>query len=314
MGNRYVIVELRGRIGNQLWLFASGLGIARANRAELLFDPTHIGPHPVLLRDLIGDAYREATPQQLLRCGRLPWSNRWRLIFDPLLKDVVNGTRRARGRTAAAHYIPPPEPRFVPEWMALDLPAHIAHYLQAPYYFADVADDVFNAIRFPPGTPTLPSDLTAPGSGPTVAVSFRRSDYEPEIRLSLDYYERAITALGERTDLSNATFVLFSEDVDFLDLAEPWLSQFGAVRNVYSIDGAPLAQLSLMADCDHVIMANSSFSHWGAWIGDRRHRGQHPDGGDRVVIYPNSLDPGSGRPDPAWLVLDDARRARRGDW
>ena len=270
MGGRYVIVELRGRLGNQLWSFASGLGIARANDAELLFDSTHIGPFPILLRDLIGDAYREATTEQMLRCGRLPWSNRWRFIFDPMLKDVVNGTRRIRGRTVAAHYISPPEPHWVPEWMALDLPAHIAHFLQSQCYFADVADEVFDTIQFPPGTPHLPSDLTAPDAGPVVAVTFRRSDYEAEIRLSLDYYERAIAMLGDRTDLTNVTFLLCSEDVDFLDLAEPWLARFGAVRNVYSIDGTPLAQLSLIADCDHVIMANSSFAHWGAWLGDRR--------------------------------------------
>lgn len=306
VGGRYVIIELRGRLGNQLWEFASGLAIARANNAELLFDTTEIGPFDVLLQQLVGDTFREATVAQQLRVGRLPWPNRWRRVFQPLLKDVVNGVRRVRGRTPAALFINQPDSKWVPEWLSLDPPVHISHYLQSTYFFADLVDEVFATIQFPPGTPQLPSELAEDKIGPTVAISFRRSDFEPEYRLSLEYYERAIGRLGELTDLTDATFLLFSEDCDFVELAEPWLAKFGAVRNVFEIDGGPLAQLSLMADCDHVIMANSSFAFWGAWLGDRRHGGVT----DRVVIFPDSLDPRDGHMDPAWRVLDAARRDR----
>lgn len=306
MGDRYVIIELRGRLGNQLWEFASGLGIARANNAELLFDTTGIGPLEILMRDLIGDTFREATVAQMIRVGRLPWHNRWRRVLEPLLKDAVNGARRIRGRGPAAIFINQPHSQWVPEWLALDPPVHLADYLQSTYFFADVVDEVFATIRFPPETPQLPSELAHDKIGPTVAISFRRTDFEPESRLSLEYYERAIARLGELTDLTDATFLLFSEDCDFLELAEPWLAKYGLVRNVCEIDGGPLAQLSLMADCDHVIMANSSFAFWGAWLGDRR----HADVKDRVVIFPDSIGPSDGHVDPAWHMLDAKRRDR----
>src|SRR5205807_423226 len=60
---------LRGRLGNNLWQFASGLGMARALDARLCFDCRRV-PDPVrLLPELIGEKYEEATLAELRRVG-----------------------------------------------------------------------------------------------------------------------------------------------------------------------------------------------------------------------------------------------------
>lgn len=57
-----MVVELRGRLGNQLYEFASGLGIARAVGADLCFDQTRVPDDDLVLPELIGDRFRVATP------------------------------------------------------------------------------------------------------------------------------------------------------------------------------------------------------------------------------------------------------------
>ena len=109
--------------------------------------------------------------------------------------------------------------------------------------------------------------------------------------------------MGELVDLSTATLVLFSEDIDFLTLAEPWLGKFATVFNVYDVVAEPIPQLSMIADCDHSIMANSTFAWWGAWLGDQRHARKGTADG-RVVIVPDTYFLGEGRTPDAWHVLE----------
>lgn len=298
--SRYVIVQMRGQLGNQLFEFAAGTGIARALDADLRFDSTNIRDRELVrLPQLIGDRYREATPRQMLRTGRWPEAGGRQAVFNPLLKAAVNQARAVRGRTPAAFYSEVPSGKFIPELLHLDLPVHILHDLQSMTYWEHLSDEIFDAIRFPADCPTLPTDL----NGPTIAVSFRRTDYDPRAYLSLDYYERAIARMGELVDLRTATLVLFSEDIDFLTLAEPWLGKFATVFNAYDVVVEPIPQLSMIADCDHSIMANSTFAWWGAWLGDQRHvRKGTADG--RVVIVPDTYFLGDGRTPEQWHVLE----------
>lgn len=94
----------------------------------------------------------------------------------------------------------------------------------------------------------------------TCSIHFRRTDYLliASLNLSDDYYKKAM----EQFDKENTLFVVLSDDVDAVrDL--DYLQDCSVVfmdRNPAIID------MYLMTKCDSNIVANSSFSFWGAYL------------------------------------------------
>ena len=92
-----------------------------------------------------------------------------------------------------------------------------------------------------------------------IAVHVRRGDYLhlPQVfhTLDVDYYEEA------RKHFPNCDFVAFSDDPKWVKKNLPWVDV---------IEGnPPIVDMALMASCEGVIMANSSFSWWGAYLNKR---------------------------------------------
>ena len=101
----------------------------------------------------------------------------------------------------------------------------------------------------------------------SVSLHVRRGDYISDQHTNnvhgvcgLDYYKRAIKHMVEHTN--EPVFYIFSDDIvwckknfDFLD------------ENVF-VDAtkSTIDDLELMKNCKHNIIANSSFSWWGAWL------------------------------------------------
>lgn len=286
----YVVVELQGRLGNQLFQFASGHGIARRRAARLRFAAWRVPTADLRLPELIGDRYHEATTGELLRVGACPDS----VALAPLVRSgawrVTRGARRLRGRTPPSLVVWDDTGRFRPEAFALDLPARLVGHLQSERYFAEVADEVRAAIRLPEPPAVGRADR------PRVAVSFRRGDYNSlGWALPLDYYDRAMRLVAER--VGPATVVCFGDDAAFVELVGERLAEFGDVVDAVAIDADPVAQLALMAGCDHHVIANSSFAWWGAWLGDGAA------GSDRLVVAPAEFAGGGDRLPARWTTV-----------
>lgn len=94
----------------------------------------------------------------------------------------------------------------------------------------------------------------------TVSVHIRRTDYKDNKPLRLlgeDYYKKALAHF-----LKNHEFLIFSDDI-----AECRDMKFlKSLPNVTFIDEGPLASMYLMTLCDNHVIANSSFSRWGAHL------------------------------------------------
>jgi|WetSurMetagenome_2_1015567.scaffolds.fasta_scaffold57151_2 hypothetical protein len=104
-----------------------------------------------------------------------------------------------------------------------------------------------------------------------VSIHFRRGDYvtNPGIyKLPPEYYINAINIMRE--DLHNPHFFVFSdENIIIIDPSET-ITNLSGRSNAYE-------DLYLMSQCKHQIIANSSFSWWGAWLGKTE---------DQIVIAP----------------------------
>ncbi len=110
----------------------------------------------------------------------------------------------------------------------------------------------------------------------TVSVHVRRGDYLGHSVLGgicdLDYYQRAIEVARER--IESPLFVFFSNDI-------AWCKEVFKAENALFVDWNhgvdSYMDMELMSLCRHHIIANSSFSWWGAWLNRSA---------DKIVISP----------------------------
>nr|AEP25476.1 putative glycosyl transferase [Yersinia pseudotuberculosis] len=119
------------------------------------------------------------------------------------------------------------------------------------------------------------------GNSNLTAVHIRRGDYISNVAAnrhhgvcSIEYYESAMNKIN-LTQNSNR-FVFFSDDID-------WVKEhFQHIDGAYFVDNKStsfsVTDIYLMSLCDNNIIANSSFSWWGAWLNKNK---------NKIVIYPN---------------------------
>jgi hypothetical protein len=76
--------------------------------------------------------------------------------------------------------------------------------------------------------------------------------------------------------LVNPTYFVFSDEIDSARECLPKLERMVFVN--HNSEDAAHEDLRLMSGCRHHIIANSSFSWWGAWLNPHT---------DKIVYYPN---------------------------
>ena len=78
-----------------------------------------------------------------------------------------------------------------------------------------------------------------------------------------DWYRRAVGLIADR--VGGIELFVFSDDLDW---AEAELRLDHPTTYVSHNRGAAHEDLRLLAGCRHHVLANSSFSWWGAWLGE----------------------------------------------
>ena len=97
----------------------------------------------------------------------------------------------------------------------------------------------------------------------SISVHIRRGDYlkHPNLGvLDLNYYKHAINFFLEYQ--KNSIFYFFSDDINWCKENFSFVDQKIFIENTSS----EVEDLHLMTNCRHNIIANSTFSWWGAWL------------------------------------------------
>ncbi len=150
-------------------------------------------------------------------------------------------------------------------------------YWQSEKYFEDVKPLVLDKFQFRTNllnarTRKLADSLD---NGIYCSIHVRRGDYllEPEFNMcNVDYFLRAIAFVREKTGCSS--FCVFSDDIAWV---RENISLPGALYVDWNNDSDSWQDMYLMSRCSHNIIANSSFSWWGAWLNSNP---------DKVVVAP----------------------------
>ena len=140
-------------------------------------------------------------------------------------------------------------------------------YYQSEKYFSEISDEVKRIFSFPLVDIDDKNSLfiKTVKNEESVSVHIRRGDYvNNSIYMNvcdLSYYTTAINYI--KTRYNNPHFYIFSNDIK-------WCKE-NLVENAEFIDWNynrnSFYDMLLMRHCKHHIIANSSFSWWGAWLG-----------------------------------------------
>lgn len=100
----------------------------------------------------------------------------------------------------------------------------------------------------------------------SVAVHVRRGDYVGNAFdiVGPDYYKKAAEYIKER--VTDPVFYVFSDDMDYVAREFAFLGKYIPVHNKGK---ASYIDMQLISCCRHMIIANSTFSYWGALLGEK---------------------------------------------
>ena len=265
-----LVCQLKGGIGNQLFQIVFARGLAQKLGADLVYD----------------DSYFQADPYGRAAClARLQAAARFGRIADfagPGCYLLQDGQLRSLADPVQL----PPDAR------ALVLSGYWQQEaLLEAQVVAEVAAQLAAAAQ-----PSLPQDLAAriAAAGNAVAVHLRRRDYAHMGLCKAAYYCAAIEHL--RRAYADAELFVCADEPNY---ARHLLAGRGFDFTLVDC-GDDLADLHLMAQCRHFVIANSSYSWWAAYFGEAR-------GGQ--VICPKewvTIDATPSPCPPRWLQLADA--------
>ena len=254
-GRRALIIStLAGGLGNQMFQYAAGRALALRHGTELVLDLGWLTPRSRFVYELgVFDLdVKLVWTYRHMRRARL--RERLRLAPPVLLQDWK--------RDGFA---------FHPGVLALPADARLAGYWQSERYFADHAQTIRADFAFAEPLDARNEELAdAIGASAAVAVHVRRGDYvtDPGARdflgiLPLDYYASAAAFVRRR--VRSPHFFVFSDDPGW---CRGHLRLGGPTTFVDHNAGRGYLDLRLMTLCRHHVIANSSFSWWGAWLAE----------------------------------------------
>jgi hypothetical protein len=151
----------------------------------------------------------------------------------------------------------------------------ITGYFQSEKYFIHYKKIVLKLFRFPKIKDKLHQKyLNLINNKNSVAIHIRRGDYlnDPKVRyihgiLGSDYYKKSISYIKKK--LKNPFFFIFSDDIE---LVKKNFSFFNNKKYIFIDTKSSINDLYLMSNCKHFIIANSTFSWWGAWLSKNKRK------------------------------------------
>jgi hypothetical protein len=265
-----IIVKLYGGLGNQMFQYAFGKSFSIRYGIPLKLDISSLFEYRKYEMDIFNLDTDIATKEDMLLFDRRNLSLGKRVLFK--IKHCFLKPLYISEKEGLELFIFPKK---------VSKNVLISGYWQSEYFFKNIESDIRRDLLFP--DITTESNMTFCSlikQTNSVSLHIRRGDYlwnhnnNVHGVLPLKYYHQAIEYIIEK--VFNPIFFIFSDDADWvkenLDINGSFYIISGNKNKLAYID------MQLMSYCKHNIIANSSFSWWGAWLNDYS---------DKIVIAPS---------------------------
>lgn len=271
---------LSGGLGNQMFQYARGRALALRKGVPLALD---------ISRYVRGSSHRE------FLLGHFDIKARIRRHSLHQLLRWVDRFRRTK------HWVQEPGYNFEPTLLTPTVNRlYLSGVWQSEKYFMDYADVIRQDLTLRQPLSSAAAKVHSQIGDTAVSLHVRRGDYVTHAGRNRKYgfcppayYVRAMTLLAGQ--VSNPTVFIFSDDVEWARSNVP-ISFRHVFVSAFAI--ADYEEMALMSSCRHHIIANSTFSWWGAWLNPRT---------SRIVIAPKVWM--ASRPDtpdiipPSWVRI-----------
>lgn len=266
-----IVVKINGGLGNQMFQYALCLSLMHLNK-DVKVDVRRY--KKVISED------RQLQLEKIFNIElRLAKENEIYQLAD-VNPRIISKIRRyvfGRQRPETFYQEKPSCIDNVPNIVALEH-AYLEGFWHNEMYFQDIKSIIHDAFSF-----KIPLNKSSKKmkeiilNSNSVSIHVRRGDYLNHSDvcrvLDMDYYTRAMQIMQNR--VSSPTFFVFSDDIE-------WCRNNMENGGVYFIDCNTEVNdchmdMHLMSFCKHNIIANSTFSWWGAWLN------RNP---DKLVIQP----------------------------
>ncbi len=264
-----IITKLIGGLGNQMFQYALGKKLALKNQDELFLDCSFFsekGSHTP--REFELDVFTlKATLAQDEQIGLFQLKNGSRLAS--LASKLFAVDRKYKTITEKGH-------EFHPEVLDSKGNIHLIGYWQSELYFADIRHELLRDFQFATSLTRKNQELAKEiQSCNSVSIHIRRGDYVSNESAKsfhglcdIPYYKRGIEYL-ERNE-SDLAFFVFSDDIYWAQ--ENLMINAPTTFIDHNKGKASSDDMRLMSMCKHHIIANSSFSWWGAWLNSNENK------------------------------------------
>lgn len=268
-----IIVKIIGGLGNQMFQYAVGRNIAIKNNVELMLDISSFNSYKLHSYGLnkfniVENIASESEIKEFTR-GKIDMRDSFKKyyqILDNTFNCIIPYYKRK--------YVRERDYSFNPNILKIKDNAYLDGYWGSEKYFLENESAIRKEFSL-----KRESDLNNQNIAKkilktnSISVHFRRGDYvtDPKTNAihgtcSLDYYFKAIEDISKY--VSEPHFFIFSNDPAWVkeNFSLPYSMDFVTINGPEK----NYEDLHLMSLCKHHIIANSTFSWWGAWLGTNK--------------------------------------------
>lgn len=255
-----VIVKIKGGLGNQLFQYALGRSLSILRKTELKLDATNTKGRPYGLSNFKIKA-KIATNEEIQSLKKFKITNFFKPYYKrSLIKEKSEG--------------------FDENLLMAGKNVYLDGFWQSEKYFKPI-ENILRTEFVPQKTSSEFKKISEEiKKNRTISIHIRRTDYLQGTdyeKLDNDYWKKSLEKiLRAKSDIKNPKLFVFSDDIEWvrnnLKLEIPTIMVSGEKIPDYE-------ELLLMSQCENNIIANSTFSYWGAWLNTNK---------NKIVIYPKN--------------------------
>jgi len=261
-----IVLQLTGGLGNQMFQYALGRVLSLKHNSELLFDISSFDyqPYTDTKRAFELAVYKvRGTIAKKSMLNRRERPNRYKIILNQYLHLGLNPYPK--------NYVKENGHEFHLEVLKSPDNTYLSGFWQSENYFRDIRNTIIDdfskrASPISSRNAELKSDMTKSES---VSLHVRRTDYVTNPNANafhgicdIAYYQRAMKHVEKA--VKKPVYYVFSDDPDWAK--ENIKSKHKMIYISHNHGRDAHEDIRLMSTCRHNIIANSSFSWWGAWL------------------------------------------------
>ena len=259
-----IVSQIIGGLGNQLFQYSAGRALALRLGENYVIDTSSFKNYSFHngfeLANLFNVNIQEASKSELINLlGYRSVSPLKKILIHPRSKII-----------ACKPFVFEPSLSYWSGFEHINDDSYLIGNWQSEKYFKSIEAVIREDLKFKPLLSFINKKIIDDMSkSDSIAIHVRRGDYAKSKKAlnihglcSIQYYEFAILMMIEK--LKNPKFFIFSDDIEWvkanLNIKYPH------VFISHNTGNASFNDMRLMASCQHNIIANSSFSWWGAWL------------------------------------------------